>query len=170
MATAHDSADLEALADTLWAERRVVEYLLYRLVSAKLMLEASERRFLSLALDEVEHALGNLRTAEVQRAAALEHAARAWGYVPEALTLRELSEQAPAPMDAVFRDHHEAFMVLAAEIEDTAATNRRLASATLTGVRETLDALAGPPLAATYTAAGTHDTSVTRPVRLDEVL
>lgn len=170
MSATHDAADLEGLADTLWAERQVVEYLLYRLVTAKLILEASERRFVSVALDEVERTLTTLRSAEIQRAAALEPVARAWGYKPEALTLSKLAHEAPPPMDAVFRDHHEAFMDLAAEIEETAATNRKLASAALSDVRQTLDALAGPPAASTYTAAGTPDRAVTRPVQLDEVL
>lgn len=170
MSNTHESPDLEALADTLWAERQVVEYLLYRLVTAKLILEASERRFISLALDEVERTVETLRAAEIRRAAALEPVAAAWGHQPEALTLRTLAEEAPTPMDAVFRDHHEAFMALASEIEETAAANRRLASAALTDVRETLDALAGPPAASTYTAAGTPDRAVTRPVQLDEVL
>lgn len=170
MSNTPDSPDLEGLADTLWAERHVVEYLLYRMVTAKLLLEASERRFVSIALDEVERTLETLRTAEIQRAAALEPVARAWGYQPETLTLRKLAEEAPAPMDAVFRDHHEAFMELASEIEETATTNRRLASAALSDVRQTLDALAGPPAASTYTAAGTPDRAVTRPAQLDEVL
>jgi hypothetical protein len=170
MRSTEDSSRLEVLADTLWAERRVVEYLLYRLITAKLLLEASERRFVTLALDEVESMLGMLRSAELRRAAALEPVAQAWGYDPEALTLTELAQQAPPPMDAVFRDHHQAFMRLASEIEDTAATNRKLATSSLADVRQALDALAGPPVASTYTAAGRHDTAPVRPVRLDEVL
>ena len=164
------SPHLEALADTLWAERRVVEVLLFKLVTAKLVLEASERRFVTLAMDEVQHMLGTLRSSEVQRSAALEPVAAAWGCPPDDLTLSELANRSPSPMDAVFRDHHEAFLEMAVEIEETARTNSRLASASLTDVRSTLDALTGPPLASTYTAAGTHDTPVARPVRLDEVL
>lgn len=154
------SDDLETLADTLWAQRQVVEFLLYRLVTAKLVLEASERRFVPLALEEVERLLEALRLAEVRRAAALEPVARAWGYAPEELTLHELGERAPAPMNAVFQDHHEAFLRLAEEIEVTADTNRRLATAALSEVQKTLGALTGPPPAPTYTAAGTHDTPV----------
>lgn len=170
MRTVEDSSGLEALADSLWAERRVVEYLLYRLVTAKLILEASERRFVGLALDEVESMLRTLRNAELRRAAALQSVAHDWGLDSDELTLRKLAEHAPPPMDAVFHDHWEAFMGLADEIEHTAATNRRLASAALTGIRESLDALAGPPAAATYTASGRHESTVVRPVRLDEVL
>lgn len=163
-------ANLEALADTLWSERHVVEYLLFKLVTAKLLLAATERRFISTALDEVERVIATLRSAEVQRAAALEAVADDWGVDADDLTLAELATRAPAPMDSVFADHRDAFDRLATEIEDTANTNRQLASAALGEVQATIEALAGPSGPRTYTAAGRHDADSTRPVRLDEVL
>lgn len=163
-------SDLETLADTLWAERRVVEYLLFKLITAKLVLAADERRFVTSALEEVERMVQTLRGTEVQRAAALDRVARHWGVPSEDLTLRELAERSPEPMAGVFRDHQEAFAELAAEIEDTARENRKLASAALSHVRETIDALTGPPAPRTYTATGRHDTAIGAPVRLDEVL
>lgn len=162
--------ELEALADTLWAERRVVEYLLFKLLTAKLVLAADERRFVAPALEEVERMMQTLRAAEVQRAAALESVARGWGVSSDHLTLRELAEQSPEPMAGVFRDHQEAFAELANEIEETARENRKLASASLSHVRETIDALTGPSAPPTYTATGRHDKATARPVRLDEVL
>ncbi|QBI18930.1 flagellar protein FlgN [Egibacter rhizosphaerae] len=170
-ATTGPYPDLEALADTLWSERHVVEYLLFKLVTAKLLLAAQERRFVATALDEVERIIETLRSAEVQRGSALEAVAADWGTDAEELTLAELAARAPAPMDAVFRDHQEAFARLASEIEETANTNRQLASAALGEVRATIAALAGPTGASTYTAAGRHHSdSVAGPVRLDEVL
>ena len=162
--------DLEALADTLWAERRVVEYLLFKLITAKLILAADERRFVASALEEVDRIVQTLRATEVQRAAALDAVARNWGVAGDALTLRELAERAREPMASVFRDHQVAFAELASEIEETARGNRRLASASLAHVRETIDALAGSAASQTYTAIGCHQDAARTPVRLDEVL
>lgn len=161
---------LERLADTLAAERRVVEYLLFKLVAAKLLLAADEHRFVPLALDEVERVLDALRDAEQRRAHAVTTAAREWGLSPSNLTLSELVRHAPEPMATVFRDHQEAFTALAEEIEETAVDNRRLATSALTHVQQALDALTGPPVGATYTASGHHDTAMAPPTRLDSVL
>lgn len=162
--------ELEALADTLWAERHVVEYLLFKLITAKLILAADERRFVTPALDEVERMVTALRSAEVRRASALATVARAWSVNVDALTLSELADRAPEPFGAVFRDHRDAFQSLASEIEATAQENRKLASSSLTHVQETIDALAGPPAGHTYTASGRHDATTTSALRLDEVL
>lgn len=162
--------ELEVLADTLWAERHVVEYLLFKLVTAKLILAADERRFVTLALDEVERVLGVLREAETRRAEALAHVAQSWGVHVDQLTLAELAARAPASWRSVFADHQRGFLALAEEIEETSATNRRLATSALSQVRSTLGALAGPAMPTTYTASGQPDTSVTTPLRLDRVL
>lgn len=169
--TAHErTAGLERLADTLWAERRVVEYLLFKLVTAKLLLAADETRFVAPALDEVERVVTALRDAETRRTEALAATAREWSMRPDELTLDELVRAAPEPMAGVFREHQKAFVALAEEIEQTAADNRRLATSALTHVQQTLDALTGPPAGPTYTAAGRPDTPVFRPTRLDSVL
>lgn len=165
-----DPAKLEALADTLWAERHVVELLLYKLTTAKLLLAADERRFVAPALDEVQQVVTALRDAEVRRAIALEETAAAWHVSAEDLTLAELATHAPEPMRGVFRDHQRAFRALAAEIEETSAANRKLATSALGHVQQALGALTGPALGATYTATGRHDTAYTPPTRLNEVL
>lgn len=161
---------LEHLADTLAAERRVVEYLLFKLVAAKLLLAADEHRFVPSALDEVERVVAALRDTEQQRTQAVAAAAREWGLPPSALGLGELVRHAPEPMATVFRDHQEAFTALAEEIEATAVDNRRLATSALSHVQQALDSLTGPPVGATYTASGHHDTALTPPTRLDSVL
>lgn len=161
---------LEQLAETLWAERNVVQFLLFKLVTAKLLLAADEHRFVAHALDEVERVLAGLREAEARRTAALSATARDWGVPAGDLSLRELVRLAPEPMATVFRDHQESFVALAEEIESTAADNRRLATSALTHVQRTLDALTGPPVGPTYTATGRHDTATPRPTRLDSVL
>jgi hypothetical protein len=171
MTDRHGTDSLEALADSLWAERHLVELLLFKLVAAKLLLAADERRFVALALDEVQRVLTALREAEVRRVITLEDVARSWQVTADDLTLAELATHAPEPLRGVFRDHHDAFHALAREIEEVAAANRKLAAGALTQVHEAMDALTGPPAGGTtYTASGRPDTPVPVPTRLDEVL
>lgn len=165
-----DGEPLEALADVLWAERHLVEYLLFKLVTAKLLLSAGERRFVPRAMDEVERVLERLHEVERRREAALVPVALAWGVGPSELSLATLSVHAPEPMATVFRDLHEGLLKLADEIEETSAANRRLANAGLNQVQSALDNLTGPSVTTTYTARGTHAHVVNAPVRLDEVL
>jgi hypothetical protein len=161
---------LEALADTLWAERHVVELLLYKLVAARLLLAADERRFVHLALGEVERVLAALRTAEEHRVAATEALAAVLGLPADAVTLPELAVSAPEPLRSVFADHQKGFAVLTAEIEETAATNRRLASIGLSSLEEALERISGAYQAATYTAQGRHQAAAPAAVRLDRVM
>jgi hypothetical protein len=163
-------AQLDALAETLWGERRLVEYLLFKLVTAKLLLAADERRFLTMAMDEVETVLARLREHEVMRAMALEPLASAWGLPGESLTLTELTQRVPPPYESAFRDHQQAFRRMAEEIEDTTAANRQLAANGLGQLRQTLDAMAGrSDEPATYTAAG-QTSPLRQHARLDRVL
>jgi hypothetical protein len=161
---------LERLADSLWAERHVVDLLLYKLLGAKYFLAADERRFIALALDEVERAVQMLRAAEAQRSAAIADVAAAQHCDPATLTLGLLASRSPEPYRSVFAEHREAFAALAAEIEETATTNRRLASTALGLVARTLDALAGAPVTTTYTAAGRHQQTAPAVGTLEKVL
>jgi len=163
-------AQLLTLADTLAAQRRVVELLLYRLVSARLFLAADERRFVPLALEEAEHVLAALRTAEDQRVAATDAIAATVGLDVSKVTLSQLAEHAPEPLKAVFTDHQRAFAELAGEIEETAAANQRLASSALSSLQATLAQFQGSAQAATYTADGRHQMAAPAAVRLDRTL
>ena len=170
MTTPPPSERLHALADTLWAERHLVELLLFKLTTAKLLLADDERRFVTLALDEVGRVVDSLHEAEQRREAAVAAVAAEWGVATEELTLGELARRAPEPLRTVFADHATAFLDLAAEIEETASTNRRLATATLGQVHASLDALTGDASVTTYTADGRHGAATTAPLRLDRVL
>jgi len=153
---------LEGLADTLWQERRMVELLLYRMTTAKLLLAADDHRFVATAIDEIEHVLHDLRAAEEGRLAALVHVARLAGVAVEELTLSEVARRSPAPLRDVFLDHLDAFQAMTAEIEQVADTNRHLTSSALGRVRQSLDALAGAGDGTTYDREGR-----TQPVSLD---
>jgi hypothetical protein len=170
MTVRHDTEGLQALTDTLWSERQVVELLLYKLVCAKLLLAADERRFVAMALDEVERVVAALRETEVRRSMAVAQVAAGWGVPVDDLTLGRLAREAPEPWREIFRDHHEAFGALAREIDEAAEENRRLASAGLGRIHETMDMLTGQPAQGTYDAQGRAHATATGPVRIDAAL
>jgi hypothetical protein len=58
---------VEELVDTLWLERRLLEFLLYKLVQANLMLTAGNSRFVQPALREVDQVIERVRHAESYR-------------------------------------------------------------------------------------------------------
>lgn len=161
---------LEALADTLWAERHVVEFLLYKLTVAKLLLVADERRFVSAALSEVEQVVARLRDAEERRQAALAAVAAEWRRPAADVTLSVLAEQTDEPMRGVFEDHRKGFLELSLEIEETAAENRRLASGSLNSIQEALDALTGTGSGPTYTSSGRTQAPRVGPSQWDQSL
>lgn len=161
---------LEALADTLWAERHLVEFLLYKLTVAKLLLVADERRFVSAALSEVEQVVGRLREAEQRRTDALSAVAVEWRRPPAEVTLAVLAEETEEPMRGVFADHRKGFFELSAEIEETAAENRRLASGSLNAIQQALEALTGAPAGPTYTASGRTEAPQAGPSQWDQIL
>ncbi len=140
---------LEGLADTLWQERHLVESLLYRMVVARLLLAADEHRFVAVAIDEVEDVVHSLRRAERDRAGALAAVADRLQVPVDALTLPEIARRAPGPLQPVFADHRESLLALIAEIEQTAAANRHLASSALRRLQRSLGVLTGavPPIA-----------------------
>lgn len=161
---------LEELADTLWQERHMVELLLYRMVTARLLLAADEHRFVSAAMDEVQEVVAALRGAEGRRLAALQRVADRLEVPVDELTLAEVARRAPAAMRHVLEDHRRTFLEMTAEIERTAAANRQLASSALGRVQRSLDALAGANPAATYDASGHATVDVTAPRHLDRAL
>lgn len=167
--TRPSTPELEHLADTLWAERHVVELLLYRLTLAKLVLAADERRFVSLVVGEVEEAVDSLWEAELRRETAIGALADAWDIDVEELTLGDLAEQAPEPFASVLADHRDGFRALTEEIEATAGENRRLAAAGLQSVRHALDVLTADT-SGTYTATGRADQPRPMATRLDRAL
>ena len=161
---------LEELADTLWAERHLVEFLLYKLTVAKLLLVADERRFVSAALAEVEQVVTRLRDAEQRRQSAVATVAAEWRRAPSDITLSALAEDTEEPMRGVFEDHRKGFLELSVEIEETAMENRRLASGSLNLIQQAIEALAGPPAAPTYNATGRTQAPQVGPSKWDQSL
>jgi hypothetical protein len=168
----NDRAALEELARRLSDEREIVTFLLYKLTVTHLMLAADERRFVSDALGEVEHAVDLLRDGELRRDGALRQLADIWRTDPVDLSLEVLARRAPPPYGHIFAEHLAAFRELAAEVEHTAGENRVLAVSDLRVVTDQLDQLTGASATtpATYDAYGQLDTGAGVGGRLREAL
>lgn len=161
---------LHELMERLWAERHLLEFLLFKLVTARLVLAADARAFVTPALGEVEIAIERLREAELLRAAAVARLAEEWGVPAERLSLSYLADHAPEPAATMFREHREGFRKLVEEIEEVAAENRRVAAAAAEHVRENLDALVGAEVGDTYDPSGRRGVVVPPPARVDREL
>ncbi len=150
MEPAPPTPHLVRLADMLWFERRLLEFLLFKLVSANLVLTASDRRLVGPAVAEVERVVSEVRRAETDRAAVIESLAMDSGVAPDALSLGYIAGTAPEELRADFEDHHEGFMALVSEIESLTRENRRLATVSLEDIRSSF----GLSDSGTYDAAG----------------
>lgn len=166
MATSTGNAHMAQLADTLWYERRLLEYLLFKLVSANLVLIADDRRFVGPAIAEVDAVMAEIRRAEGQRGEVVAAVAREWDVPPSAVGLEFLVTRAPDSLRATFEDHRTAFMDLVGEIEILTKENRRLATVGLDGIQGTLGFAGGD----IYDAAGRATRTPDHPIRVDRVL
>lgn len=174
MTTTHQNPDqLHQLAETLWYERRLLEFLLFKLVSANLVLATDDRRFVGPAIAEVDKVVGEVRQAEKDRDIVLAEVAETMGVPAEDLTLSYLALHAPPDMRSIFEDHRDGFMDLTNEIETLTRENRRLATLGLDDIAGTLRLAGGADPSASaqsYTADGRLGPSSVRPTRVDQVL
>ena len=129
---------MDELAGLLSRERRLLEVLLFKLVTARHLMAAGETRFLTWAAAEVERATERVREAELLRAALVQQLARKAGLSEDALSLKALASHSPEPYRSILEDHRHAFFGLVAEIEEVTAANRQLANR---GMREVTEAL-----------------------------
>ncbi len=162
---------LALLAQTLSAERELLELLLFKLVEARLILTSDEPRFVPQAMLEVESVVERIRFSELRRNEAVRGFAATVGADPDEITLRYLAAHAPEPYRTMFEAHRDHFHRLAGQIEQTTLDNRRLASLALQNITDTLGAIIGQPSFSVYTATGSSRSAAEhRPVRVDEVL
>ncbi len=161
---------LNHLAETLWVERRLVEFLLFKLISAKLLLASDERRFVPAALSEIDQVLHGLRDAENARRTAIEEIAADTGIDEDKLSLEWLATRSPEPYRSVFADHRATFLQMSDEIDRVAAANRSLASAALSEVSRTIAAFNADTSTGGYDARGHERVGAHATRRLDETL
>ncbi|MCP4309110.1 MAG: flagellar protein FlgN [bacterium] len=157
---------MATLADTLWYERRLLEYLLFKLVSANLVLIADDRRFVGPAIAEVDAVMAEIRRAEDQRSEVVSAVASEWSVPPKSVGLEFLVENAPESLRPTFEDHRLVFMDLVGEIEILTRENRRLATVALDGIQGTLGFAGGD----IYDAAGRATRTPDQPIRVNRIL
>lgn len=124
MATAGES--IEKLAATLGYERGLLEYLLFKLVSANLVRVAGEHRFFGPATTEVDTVVAEIRRAAELRREMAASIAREWNVPVRQIDLGFLAEHAPSRFQGIFKDLQDAFGELNAEIRMIAGQHAQL--------------------------------------------
>lgn len=157
------SEPIEELTETLWFERRLLEFLLFKLVSANLVLTTGDTRFVGPSIAEVERVLEKVRVAEKVREAALGRFAESVGMHPSELTFKALIDVVPPTYRSEFNHHRHEFAAMTAEIERLAQSNRQLAVAGVSDIQRAF----GVEASDTYTAEGHHGTATMAPPRLE---
>jgi hypothetical protein len=163
---------MDELARLLGHERRLLELLLFKLVEGKHLLAAGEARFLPYAAAEVERAMERLQEAELKRSMLVHRLAADLDLPEEALTMSALARDSLEPYRTIFADHRQAFLDLAAEIEDVTRQNRRLAERGSHDVAELMAMLGQPAVGAPELrlygpAAGSRPPATAAPHRFD---
>ena len=161
---------VDTLIDTISAERHVVEYLLFKLITLKLLFINDERRFIERAANEAERVITGLRQAEERRDQALQVVADEWDISAADLTLTRLAQELPAAAAKTCRELQRSLRGLADEVEAVLEENRRLAEGGLNDVRTVLDAVVGSTTGDLYTDAGRRYRTPAQPMQLDKAL
>jgi hypothetical protein len=128
---------MEKLSLILWRERELLESLLFKLETERLVLAAGRERWLARAAREVESVLVAIRETEVLRAVAADEAAAELEMSPNP-SLRALAEAADEPWRTMLTDHREAFLRATQEVTALAEVNRDLLTAGYRAAQETL--------------------------------
>ena len=164
-------ASLAELADTLALERRLLEYLHFKLVAANLILTTSDAApFVTLAIGEVEQVMRRVRQAESHRSRVVATLAQDWDVRISDLSLEFIATRAPEPLRSAFADHRDGFMELVNDIERVTLENRRLASVNLDAIRDTLGIAATPDHGGTYDGTGRRAETGHHAARLDRAI
>jgi hypothetical protein len=112
------------VSDILWRERELLDVLLFKLDSERLLLRAGNVRWLARSTHEVDLVLEQLQLVEVTRALEVDDLAAQLGLQPGA-TLAELAAVAPTPWAELFHAHRAGFRTLVDEVAQLAEANQR---------------------------------------------
>ncbi len=134
---------MEKLSIILWRERELLESLLFKLETERLVLAAGRERWLARAAREVETVLTAIREVELLRAVAADKVAAELGLPPNP-SLKALAETAEEPWRTMLADHREAFLRITQEVTSLAEINRDLITAGYRAAQETLLSLGEP--------------------------
>jgi hypothetical protein len=157
--------DYQHLSTLLWREQELLDLLLFKAEEKQYLILTGKTRWLPRIAHEIEVVLDQLRTLEVERAAATEVLATALG-VGANPSLRQLAEAAPAPWSDLFTKHHEALLVLVTELRSLSDANRELIEGGLAAIGAALQNVRSPS-AGTYTQNGQAAGNSYRAVTVD---
>lgn len=122
---------IEELAAVLSRERRLLEFLLFKLTAARLLLEDEEHRFLPWAATEVQRAAQRVREVELIRGTLVSSAGE--------LTLAELAAQSEEPWRDLLGEQRRDLVQLLGEITSVTDVNRALAFDGIRSVAELME-------------------------------
>ena len=132
------ASDLRQLVKILSVERNLLEYVLYRLVAAKLVLTTNDQRYVMQSLVEVEDAVDRLRSVAFRRDAVLRDLTRTASGTETRVTLSTLAEHAPTAERYMLIELQADYVRLAHQIAQVSSENRRLADLSLGPTAELL--------------------------------
>jgi hypothetical protein len=162
--------DHQHLSTLLWREQELLDLLLFKAEEKQYLIITGKSRWLARIAHEIEVVLEQLRTLEIERAAATEQIAGRLGLAVDP-SLRQLADVAPAPWNDLYTKHHESLLALVTELRSLSDTNKGLIEGGLAAIGDALLSVrpAGAT-AGTYTQAGRATGNAYRSVTLDGAL
>lgn len=161
---------LQDLIDQLGRQRQLVEYLLFKLTEARLLLSSGQDvAFVPVALGEIEGVLDRMREEEQTREKLISLLAEEWAVESDKISLGYLVAESPEPYRTAFAGHKDEFMTLVDQIEEVTKENRRLAAAGLNRVQSTISGMVEDD-ASTYSREGRVQKYMARPMSHDKVV
>ena len=161
--------DHQHLSTLLWREQELLDLLLFKAEEKQYLIVTGKSRWLARIAHEIEVVLEQLRTLELERAAATEQIAGRLGLEANP-SLRQLADSAPAPWDDLYAKHHEALLVLVTELRGLSDANKELIESGLAVINDALSTSQPTTTAGTYTQAGRASGNAYRSVTLDGAL
>ncbi|WP_448614115.1 flagellar protein FlgN [Modestobacter sp. URMC 112] len=157
--------DHQHLSTLLWREHELLDLLLFKAEEKQYLILTGKTRWLARIAHEIEVVLEQLRTLEVERAAATEQIGIRLGLAGNP-SLRQLAEAAPAPWSELYVRHQESLLTLVTELRALSDANKELIEGGLNAIGDALLSVRVNS-GGTYTQAGRRSGNAYRPVTLD---
>jgi flagellar biosynthesis/type III secretory pathway chaperone len=161
--------DHQHLSTLLWREQELLDLLLFKAEEKQYLILTGKTRWLARIAHEIEVVLEQLRTLEVERAAATEQIASRLGLQANP-SLRQLADAAPPPWTELYTKHYESLLTLVTELRTLSAANKELVEGGLSSIADVLLSVRPNASAGTYTQNGRAAGNVYRSVTLDGAL
>ncbi|MDQ1438248.1 MAG: hypothetical protein QOK43_1877 [Acidimicrobiaceae bacterium] len=130
---------LQAFSDVLFQERRLLELLLFKLETERLLLDAGRTRWLAHASREIDTLLDELNKVELARSVTLAQVAPELGLGPDA-TLSTVASTVPSPWGGIFAEHRDDLQSLMGDVLAAAESSRHLLREGYDSIRQALEA------------------------------